>query len=118
MKLKVSRSDVPKGNYIAKFVGVEPFQAKDQQYGPGLKWKWQIDQGQHAGQVASRVTGDSPSPKNSCGAILSGLVGKALQADEEIEPDQCVGRSYLIIVAESKNGGTRVESVSPFDVSK
>jgi hypothetical protein len=78
MKLKVSPGGVPPGNYAAKFAGVES--VTNDKYGDGLRWKFAISQGPQSGQVASRVTGLTPSPKNGCGKMLSGLVGRALSS--------------------------------------
>jgi hypothetical protein len=43
--------------------------------------------------------------------MVSGLVGRALNLDEEIEIEEFVGRSYLIVVAAADNGGSRVDAV-------
>lgn len=110
MKLKISAGSVPAGSYSAKFVGVEPFQSKDGKYGDGLRWKFQIVGGSLNGQVASRITGPTPSPKNSCGQVLSGMLGKSLQADQEFDIDLLVGRTFLIVVKATANG-TRIETV-------
>lgn len=71
--LTVSAGGVPVGNYTGTFAGVEATPAnKEKDYGPGLRWKWTVETGQYAGQVVSRVTTPTPSPKNSAGKILSG----------------------------------------------
>jgi hypothetical protein len=110
----VSSGGVPVGNYTAKFAGVEPAPANPEKgFGPGMRWKFTIDGGPHGGQIASRVTGPTPSPKNGCGKMLSGLVGRALKEGEQIDPDGYVGRRYMVVVAAGQGGGTRVEAIVP-----
>lgn len=112
--LKVSSGGVPAGSYTGSFAGVEG-QAADaaKGYGPGLRWKWTITAGQYVGQTASRVTSETPSPKNACGKMLSGLLGRALKEGEMIDPDLYIGKPYMLVVAAGRQGGTRVEAVVP-----
>jgi len=109
MKLVVSSGGVPAGSYLARFVGVESI---DNDYGPGLSWQWEVLTGPHTGQMVRRITTVTPSVKNACGKVLSGLVGKPVAAGEELNVAESVGNSYLVIVAETTNGGTRVETVT------
>jgi hypothetical protein len=50
--------------------------------------------------------------KNAAGKMLAGLMGKPLTAGEEVDLSQFVGKTYLVIVADTDGGGTRVETVS------
>jgi hypothetical protein len=112
--LTVSSGGVPVGNYTGTFSGTEPQpENRAKGYGPGLRWKFVIEGGPQAGQTASRVTGLAPSPKNACGKMLAGLIGRPLKEGETIDPDQYIGRRYMIIVAAGQDGGTRVEVVTP-----
>lgn len=112
--LKVSSGGVPVGNYTGSFAGVEPAaENKEKGYGAGLRWKYTIDSGPYQGQTASRITGPTPTPKNVCGKMLSGLLGRALAEGEQIDPDQFVGKRFMIVVAAGQSGGTRVEAVVP-----
>lgn len=112
--LTVSAGGVPVGNYSGSFAGVETTPANTEKgYPPGLRWKWVVGAGPCAGQSVSRVTGTAPSPKNSCGKILSGLLGRALKEGEAIDPDHYLGKQYLLVVAPGQGGGTRVEAVLP-----
>lgn len=107
--LKVSAGGPPPGTYSAKFMGFES--TTHEQYGAGLKWTWEIVGGALAGQKASRTTGVSPTPRNGAGKLVAGLVGRAIAPGEDVNLDSCVGKNYLIVVAEAKGGGTRVETV-------
>jgi len=115
MLLKVTPGGVPPGNYQAKFEGVEP--TENDKYGKGWRWKFAITSGPLAKQTVSRVTGLTPSLKNGCGKMLSGLSGHPLQLDEEVDPDQYIGRSYLIVVIACDTGGSRVETVIATEVT-
>jgi len=108
-------SGVAPGTYAAKFMGTEIHPADPSKgYGAGIKWKFAIEGGPADGQLAGRITGSSPSTKNGCGKMLSGLLGRALQHGETIDPDQFVGKSYTVVVVTSPQGnGSRVEAVVP-----
>jgi hypothetical protein len=83
--LTVGSGGVPVGNYRATFIGVKPQEANAERgYPAGLRWEWRIDDGPQAGQTASRITGSQPTPRNGCGKILQGLLGRALVEGENI----------------------------------
>jgi hypothetical protein len=110
----VSAGGVPAGSYTGTFAGVEPQpENKEKGYAAGVRWKFTIDAGPHAGQSATRVTGSTPSPKNACGKLLSGLIGRALKEGEQIDPDQYRGKRYMLVVAAGQGSGTRVEAIVP-----
>jgi hypothetical protein len=111
MKLQVSHGGAPAGTYLAQFVGVDTTNSND--FGPGLRWKFIVTQGELVGRMLSRVTGDKPTPANSCGKLLAGMLGQPLIVDKELDPDQFIGRSFLVVVAPSKTGQTRIEAVIP-----
>jgi hypothetical protein len=114
----VGSGGVPIGTYTATFQGIEAQpEDKDRGYGPGTRWKFQIEAGPHRGQTASRITRTTPSPRNTCGKMLSGLLGRALQEGEEIDLDQCIGQRYMIVVGAGPMGGARVEAVAPMSPS-
>jgi len=99
MKLSVSSGGVPVGSYRAKFLGVEPTQ---NDYGEGLRWKFQVIGGPHAGLAIARTTGKCPTPKNAAGKILSGLSGNPLTVGVEFDLATYVGKDYLVSVAEGR----------------
>jgi hypothetical protein len=114
----VSGGGVPVGNYTGTFAGIETTQGiPEKGYGPGIRWKFTIDGPAQVGQTASRVTGSTPSPKNGCGKMLSGLIGRAIKEGEQIDPDTFKGKRYMIVVAASQGGGTRVEAIVPMSAS-
>jgi len=110
--LTVSSGGLPVGNYTGTFAGIEVHpENKEKGYAAGIRWKFTITGGSYAGQVATRITSSTPTPKNNCGKILSGLLGRALTEGEKVDPDQFVG--YMLVVAPGQNGGTRVEAIVP-----
>ncbi|MBY0461006.1 MAG: hypothetical protein K2V38_27105 [Gemmataceae bacterium] len=108
MKLTLSNGSVPPASYNAKFVGVESAEAN--QYGPGLRWVFEIVGGSHAGTRVSRMTGAMPTLKNACGKLLMSVSGKN-SVGETIDLSQYAGKVYLIIVAPRPEGGTSLDSV-------
>ena len=109
MKLTLSKGGVPAGSYVAKFVGVEP--SEPNQYGPCIRWNFEVVTGPHAGTKLGRPTGTKPTIKNKCGQFLIGLSGKSVLG-EEIDLSQYVGKNYLIVVVNRPEGGTSLDSVS------
>jgi hypothetical protein len=103
-------SGVPAGPHTGEFLGVEPF---ENEHGPGVKWRWKVTEGQHAGGIATRITGLKPTPKNSCGKMLVALLGRTPTEGERIDPASYVGKRYLIVVEATQSGGTRVCTVAP-----
>ena len=110
----VSSGGVPAGSYTGTFAGTEiQPENKEKGYGVGTRWKFTIDAGPYAGQATSRITGNTPTPKNACGKMLAGLIGRALKEGEQIDPDQFIGKRYMLVVAAGPGGGTRVEAIVP-----
>ena len=108
MLLKVGTGGPPAGTYNAKFVGVK--ETTHEKWGPGLQFQWEILGGPLAGKIASRTTGTTPTQKNGCGKMLVALAGRPIIAGEEFDPQTYVGQAFMIVVAETDSGGTRVET--------
>ena len=101
----------PAGIYRAKFQDVEP--TEHDEFGDGLKFVFEVVQGDHAGEAATRITSPKPTPKNAAGRMIAGITGKSIAAGEKLDLAPFVGKSYLLQVAETKNGATRIETVMP-----
>ena len=102
-------SGAPAGAYTAVFAGVEPKEATGEM-GPGYTWRWRIATGAHTGKSVQRITGQSPSPSNACGRILSAIAGKTLGEGEDFRLEDYIGKSYMVVVQATPSGGTRVET--------
>ena len=102
----------PAGFYRAKFLTVET--TEHEEYGQGLKFVFEVSEGDHKGEQATRITNSSPTPKNAAGRMLSGLTGETLTPGTKIDLSPFVGREYLLQVEATSNGaGTRVSTVMP-----
>jgi hypothetical protein len=110
-KFMVKPGGVPPGTYRARFTGAENSDHPD--FGPGVRFGFEVLAGPHRGEKVSRITACNPTPRNSAGRILAGLAGRTLTADELIDSDDFVGRQYDVEVEAADNGATRVASVAP-----
>jgi hypothetical protein len=108
MGYTIQSTDAPAGIHKAKFVGAEP--TTHAEYGDGLKFCWEIIDGEHKGVQAFRYTSAKPTTRNAAGRIMADLAGRKPENGLSIDLDQCVGQEYMIVVREGEGGRTRVES--------
>jgi hypothetical protein len=102
----------PAGNYKARFVGVE--QTTHEEYGDGLRWKWEVVDGPQAGVIATRTTSPKPTTGNAAGKLIAAMTGATLAGGQKASVRDCVGKTFLISVQATKSGtGTRVETAIP-----
>ena len=102
----------PAGFYKATFQTVEATDHKE--YGSGLKFVFKVIEGDQKGEVATRITSDSPTPKNAAGRMISGISGETLTPGKSVDLAPFVGREYLLQVEETANNtGTRIATVMP-----
>jgi hypothetical protein len=102
----------PPGNYKARFVGVE--QTTHEEYGPGLRWSWEVSDGPQAGVIATRTTSPKPTTGNAAGKLIAAMTGATLAGGQKASVRDCVGKAFLISVTATKSGtGTRVETAMP-----
>jgi hypothetical protein len=111
-KLTIKAAGVPAGMYRARFVGVEP--TNHAEYGPGLRFQFEVATGPAAGRKVSRVTSAVPTVRNAAGKMLSGLAGRPLKPDEDIDLTEFVDEDFQITVEEVQGGGSRVVAVFPY----
>ena len=101
---------VPAGRYRARFLGVKPI---ENQFGPGLKFGFQIIEGKSADAVVTRICSGRPTIRNSTGKLLAGLAGQQPAAGMQIDPEEHKHCEYWITVASAREGGVRVEGIEP-----
>ena len=101
----------PAGVYWATFRDVE--ETEHDEYGAGLRWVFEVVNGDHANETETRITSDKPTPKNAAGRMIAGITGKSLQAGHKLDLMPFVGTSYLIQVEEAQSGATRIATVMP-----
>ena len=111
MEFTVSEgSGPPVGIYKAEFLGVK--KTEHDEYGLGARFDFKVTGGEHVGKIASRTTKPTPSAKNVCGKLMSGILGRAMAPGEKVNLAPFIGKTFTIIVGLAQNGqSTRVESV-------
>lgn len=108
MKFTVQdNSGVPTGGYSAEFLGAEAF---ENEFGPGVRLKWKILQGEHEGSEAMRIVSQKLSPKSNLYKFVKSLKGSDISAGEEIDLQSYAGVRGMIVVEETDSGATRVGS--------
>lgn len=111
-EMKVKEDGVPEGQYKFKFIGVEDFDKGD--FGPSLKWRFEVVEGRYSGIETSRLTKPSPSSRNSCGFMLKQLTGKELKLDFDYGPvlEKLEGQYYIGSVEKTDRGNLRVGAIT------
>lgn len=111
MQVTVKKPGVPVGSYLAIFLSIDPI---DNQYGPALRWVFEITSGPYISKTISRFTRPEFTTNNAAGKMLNGIVGRQVEADEEIDLSDYFGKLYQIEVKESPKGeSVRVERCYP-----
>lgn len=98
---------VPVGGYAAEFAGAEAF---ENEFGPGVKMKWKILNGDHQGTEATRIVSQKLSPKSNLCKFVKSLKGSDIAAGEVIDLQSYVGVRGMVVVEETDSGATRVGS--------
>lgn len=106
MKVEIKEYEsIPAGVYEVLFDGAEKFES---QYGEGLRWGFVIKNGPHKEKRVTKLTAVHASHKNSCGKMLSSIVG-CLDASKDL--DDYVGRSYHVKLGVKENGFSEIEAL-------
>ena len=102
----------PAGFYRAKFLTVET--TEHEEFGTGLKFVFEVSDGDHKGEQATRITSSTPTPKNAAGRMLSGISGETLAPGKSVDLAPFVGKEYLLQVENTANGnGARISTCMP-----
>lgn len=109
MSFVMKSAGVPVGQYRAKFSSWE--ESVHEEYGDRVLFEFEIVDGKEKGNKSTRFTSAKMSPKSALCKIAKGLSGKAFEPGDNFDPNDYVGREYLILVSETDSGSTRVESV-------
>lgn len=107
---------VPAGTYKGTLQGIEPVPTNEEKgWGAGVKFVFSVtEEGEHKGKTPSRiVSGNRPTPNNGLGKMLVALMGGAPKPGDKVDPMACIGKPYMLMVAATPKGGTRVETVIP-----
>jgi len=103
----IDTAGVAAGGYAAEFTGAESF---ENEFGPGVRLKWKVLDGEHADAEASRIVSQKLSPKSNLYRFVKSLKGTDIAAGEEVDLQSYVGIKGMIVVGETDSGATRVES--------
>jgi hypothetical protein len=108
--LTIQRSqteDTPAGTYQCQFVGISSIETSK---GKAHRWAFQSKDGRAISGLSDANT--PPTTKNKTGRWLAALSGQPLNAGVSVEPQNYVGKSYLVIVSPAENGRTKLETFS------
>ena len=101
------RSDVPIGSYYAFLCDV--VETTHEEYGPGLRWDFEIDRGRYRRTIVSRTTKLEPTNRNSCGKFLSAVSGLPAEEAAQHDTDDFLETLGMIVVEQSPGSkGVRV----------
>ena len=109
--MKFTMSDttgIPVGGYSAEYVGAEEFLSDD--YGPGVRLKFKVLDGEHAAAEASRICSQKLSPKSNLHKFVKSLKGSDIAAGEQVDLQSYAGTRGMIVLEETDSGATRVGS--------
>ncbi len=100
-------AEIEPGTYHGKLLRVVG--TSHEEYGPGLRWDFEIDDGEHVGAVVSRTTKPVASKRNTCGAFCKMLSGLPIETAIEHDTDDWERVSGSIVIERSPSGeGIRV----------
>jgi hypothetical protein len=117
LRMQESQFGAPVGLYEARFLGVKdlPDDGKPRlghdgrPMPPGMEWQWEITQGEHTGQIVSRITSKTPTRKNSCGALLLGILGREIKLYEAVDLSLLIDVACQVVVSRSKDNPNRTQ---------
>ena len=110
MEFVMKAGGIPAGNYRARFVGAEAYNENVEKYGQGVLLKWQVLDGEQAGNDASRICSAKLTPKTALGKFAVALKGGAIETGERFSFAAYVGATGSLLVEATENGGSRVSA--------
>ena len=106
---------LPGGQYLAEF---SDYDLQDGTWGPMYKLFFKIlEQGEFEGETTSGLANAKLTPKSKLKRWLEGLLGRPIEAGEQIKfPDLLKMKCYLILTEEETKDGyfNRIETILPF----
>ena len=99
--------EVEPGSYHGKLVHVA--ETTHEEYGPGARWEFEIDEGEYARAIVSRTTKRVASKRNTCGAFCKMVAGVPIETAIQHDTEHWLGVCGTIVVESSPSGdGVRV----------
>jgi hypothetical protein len=114
--MQESNFGAPVGVYEALFLGYKDLPDDKPRLSPdgtpmppAMEWRFQITNGEYTGQIVSRITSRRPTRKNSCGALLQGIVGRDIKPQEKVDLSVLIGVACQVVVSRSKDNPERTQ---------
>jgi hypothetical protein len=107
---KTTYDEVPAGAHKAKFKGITPTETCK---GEAYRWSFEVLEGDYRGKVASDLSDRKVTTMNKTGRWLSALSGKPLADGTEANPDDYIGKTYLVIIEAKENGKNKIATFTP-----
>lgn len=104
-----STEPLPTGEYRVKLVELTTVDGK---YGEQLRWKLEVAQGEYAGRTLTAFCSPSGNPASKCVRWVSALIGRHLQAGEQVDLATLVGKeARAVVIVKATPEGREVNSV-------
>jgi hypothetical protein len=98
--------------YRAEFVAVEQTETSK---GKAWRWKFKVTDPKASDKIVTELSDaeSPPTPRNKTGRFLQALVGKPLAEGVSVNPDDYVGKPYMLVIENKPDGnGTKVTTFS------
>lgn len=100
---------VPAGQYVAIFKDVQ--KTHHDQWGDGVMFVFEIANGEHKGQTATRIGKPKASTQNATGKMIMGITGQSYSQGQRVDLRSHVGKPYNVLVEPTQGGKTRIAQV-------
>ena len=100
---------LPQGLYVGGFLGVEPRESTNGEY---RRWGWEILEGSCAGRKVYANTSTNFGPQAKARQWVENILGRELEAGEQIEVGDLVGGKHHLMVENVKRDGRTFDNVS------
>jgi hypothetical protein len=100
---------LPPGLYVGGLLDIE---SRDSANGEYRRWSWEIQEGPHAGQKVYANTSTNFGPQAKARQWVENVLGRELEAGEQIGTDDLVGGKHHLMVENVKREGRTFDNVS------
>jgi len=108
MEFKMGSGGIPAGSYRARFLGAEAYVENIEKYGQGCLLRWQVTDGEQAGNETSRICSAKMTPRTALGKFAVALRGGPIAQGESFSFGDYAGVTGTVLVEATENGGSRV----------
>jgi len=110
---KTSFEEVPCGAHRVVFKGLTPLETSK---GEAYRWTFEVVDGDLKGKTASDLSDRKVTTLNKTGRWLCALSGKPLADGTQINPDDYVGKKYLVVVEAKEGGRNKIATFTPLTI--